>query len=336
MGRNTLTLQRGELACDYAAQVSLTWLVQNKYKASMRYIDGSVASGKPSWKCSSTAEMLRILDAGLGFGLIFERYSGRPVEGFAAGAVDGRLATADARKIGYPVSEWIMVAFDFDIGPSNLTACVAYWRGFQSTCAHPLGIYGDWDLLQVIGAEGVANSQPNARGWSFNWVTRLWKGTHPMAHMQQQRQANGIDPDVVTRPVQFWRGNTAPIPKPPNPTPTPPPVVVVPPVVVPPKPPVVPPNPPITPPVEAIDMLNIIVTGCDAQFLAIADAAGKFFQCEWTGPGSDPHVQARIKKCSRKVTIDLTALKDVTLIGDPGAIVDTKRTWSAADFFRVA
>ena len=217
MTRNTITLKPGELACDFASpNVSHTFLKQQGYKACIRYIDG----GTTSWKVLSTGELTRLIAAGFGVALVWETYEGRPLEGAAAGTQDGLRANADARRLGYPTTEAIIIACDTDINASNVTKAVEYCMAFKAACAHPVGCYGDWDLLDALwrrGFDGVMNVQPNARGWSFDWVRMLWRGVHPTAHMLQKPSKTDVDPDLVYKPVQFWAGPTPVTPPPPHP-----------------------------------------------------------------------------------------------------------------------
>jgi len=159
-------------------------------------------------------ELNKIIAAGLGFVPIFQSVgSAAALLGYERGVNDGLLATRQALLLGYPQTEPIIRTCDTDAIPKNLPVILDYMRGFNQTCPHPQAYYGDWDLLEILGPYGVLNVQAASKGWSFDWIKRTWKGTHPFAHVQQNIQTpfqgSAIDANDVVRPVQVWAGRRA-------------------------------------------------------------------------------------------------------------------------------
>lgn len=200
------TAYRYDKGIDYAfrpTNLSYSTLKMKGHKFIGRYIDGTVATAKPSAKCITKAELDAITAARLGIVFIFEKSTTRPIPGSVGqaqtnGFADGTAATNDMLFLGIPASTPIIVAAgDTDITASNLDQAVAYWQGFDSTCPHPLGVYGDYDLLDALKASATILWQANARGWSNS---RL----HPSAHVIQTSTYNKYDGNLVLRNTAFY------------------------------------------------------------------------------------------------------------------------------------
>jgi hypothetical protein len=207
------TARKSELGADYLnPTINPKALRAHGFTVAFRYL-----------KNTSRDEVAAIHAAGLGLVMIFESSATRPLDGAQAGAADGMIAKAQAEVLGYPHGFPIVVAIDLDVVKSNLTACVAYWRAFKRALAgaYGCGCYGDYDMLDVVGAESTLNVQPNAAGWSWLRIFTHWfKRTHPTAHLRQQAQTTiagvgTIDPDLTLLPFGAWAGS-APDPVPPQ------------------------------------------------------------------------------------------------------------------------
>lgn len=91
---------------------------------------------------------------------------------------------------------------------------------------------------------------------------------------------------------------------------------------------------------EGPDMEYVILDVEDSNVLLIAkrDRTGLILEAEWTGPGSDPKVQARLAwlraKNTETVPFPVASLAYVTLVG-PVPHGDPARDWHEAMFFRV-
>lgn len=202
----SITLQPGETAADYANPRAITPddLRRQGFRFVARYINGSTHH----WKVLTHDERDRLLAAGLGLVLVFEKSADRWRGGVIAGATDGAQAEADAARLGYPDWGVIVPAFDSDVTKKTLPLAVEYWHAFNKACKHPTGAYGDWDVIDAVAPWSACNWQANAGGWSWLRLGRKWlKRTHPQAHMLQQRQRDGIDPNVCLRPFEVWAGH---------------------------------------------------------------------------------------------------------------------------------
>lgn len=93
-----------------------------------------------------------------------------------------------------------------------------------------------------------------------------------------------------------------------------------------------------TPEPEPDTMRHILITltDADAKFLALQDSSGRIFHAEWTGPGDDPKVAARLAfiRDVERVQLNTGALWLITLTG-PLPFGDTRHDWTGAEFFRV-
>lgn len=86
------------------------------------------------------------------------------------------------------------------------------------------------------------------------------------------------------------------------------------------------------------DMRYVLVTLTDstAKFIATQDGRGRIFDLEWSGPGDDPKVQARLAffQPEERVELNTGALYLATLHG-PLPFGDTAHDWTGEEFFRV-
>lgn len=209
-------LARGDKAVDYAAPANSNPMKLVGIKLVGRYIDPTAGTSYASWKCLSAHERDQLLNWQRAIMLIWETTATRGLEGAAAGKTDGAAAAAAAARLGYPTDQTIVVTFDTDINKANLPKAVEYWKAFKLACPHPCGIYGDWDIIGALGTVSACNWQANAAGWSWDWIKHMWRGSHPLTHIQQKAQQLGVDPGDVLRAVKVWNGPVAK-PKPANP-----------------------------------------------------------------------------------------------------------------------
>lgn len=117
-------------------------------------------------------EARRITDAGLRIFSVFERTSGRPLEGAAAGAADAMLAVAQATRVGQPHGSTICFAVDTDVDmsvSSNRQAVAAYFDATKSAVINPyqVGGYGGGDVLGYLLNENLISVAwlAGAMGW---------------------------------------------------------------------------------------------------------------------------------------------------------------------------
>lgn len=211
----SLVIAVGELGADYAARTTSAALAELK-AAGVTYVVRYVCGDPSNPKTATRAEIARLHAAGFAVLLVFERSASRPELGASAGRVDGLLAAADVRALGYPYTEVaLLVAFDIDVKASNRAACVAYFAAFAAAYRSELGPgakvgeYGDWDMIEVLGELSDLHWQPNASFWSAIWRPGGWlKRTHPLAHVKQRGTIKtpglAYDPNDALRPFRAW------------------------------------------------------------------------------------------------------------------------------------
>lgn len=209
---------------DYAVRSTAAFLAMLRtrgYDTVLRYVNGMATH----WKVLTVAERELIWSFGLSIMLVFETSAGRPLSGAGAGRIDGRLAALDAKRLGYPANCVMWVAFDIDVTNSNRSVCIAYLHAFRTAYRAEMGAgalvgqYGDWDMIEALGDTVDGHWQPNAKFWSSVWDVLLgrwrYRGTHPLAHLQQFKTIDGYDPNDVCRPgLRAWVKPTAPQPEP--------------------------------------------------------------------------------------------------------------------------
>lgn len=95
-------------------------------------------------------------------------------------------------------------------------------------------------------------------------------------------------------------------------------------------------TPPTDPEPDTMRYILITLTDSDAKFIATQDARGRIFHAEWSGPGADPRVAARLKffDADERVELNTAALWLITLSG-PLPFGDTRHDWTGAEFARV-
>lgn len=88
--------------------------------------------------------------------------------GADGGARAGREAGRLAAELGAPTSLTIVVSADYDVQPAHHPAIAAWLDAFRRESGHPVGIYGEADLVDVMLDTGHASYgwQTNAYGWS--------------------------------------------------------------------------------------------------------------------------------------------------------------------------
>lgn len=205
-----ITLSKYDKGIDYGAKprgFAYEFARAKKHKFIIRYIDGTISKGNPSWKATSVAEINGLYDAGLGFIPVFELTEKRPFPGTvsaatANGIADGKLAKNDLAILGYPSDGPVLCAAgDTDVTNLNVDQAVAYYKGFKSQLTNPCGVYGDYDLIDALKGICPILWQANAPGWSNFKI-------HPLAHVLQLRTYLGYDPNIVLRPFDIYTGNS--------------------------------------------------------------------------------------------------------------------------------
>lgn len=211
----SLMIAAGSVGADYAARTTAAAVAALR-AAGVRYVVRYVCGDPSNPKTATAGEIAYLHRNGFAVLLVFERSETRPLGGAAAGRVDGLLAAADVKALGYPFLEVaLLVAFDTDVKASNRSACVAYWFAFAAAYRSVLGAgalvgeYGDYDMIDALGEYSDLHWQPNAWSWSAIWRPSRWfKRTHPLAHVLQRSTVRvpglAYDPNDALRPFAAW------------------------------------------------------------------------------------------------------------------------------------
>lgn len=104
--------------------------------------------------------------AGLGIGVVWETTQMRPLDGSAAGLVDGPAARAAANALGFPSNHAIFGAVDFDPAPSQWPTIAGYLgaAGFEP--------YANGPTLAHLAGIGFLHF------WMHNWGGADFRGPH--------------------------------------------------------------------------------------------------------------------------------------------------------------
>ncbi|MDO8391067.1 MAG: hypothetical protein Q7V57_11305 [Actinomycetota bacterium] len=202
---------KGALVIDWSTHsFDVEWAAARGYVGGVSYLNGSLSRGEPqtgeNWKVLTPARLARSVAALGAMMPVFESAKRRPLDGFSAGAQDGRSINADCLVLGYPTTETVLVAYDFDVTPATLATCVAYWDGVRSTCAHPLGAYGDDNIFDAIAGRGcVLFWQAAGWAWSGRAVSDKADVLQLVGYLVDPGGVNA-DRNKVLRPFPMWAG----------------------------------------------------------------------------------------------------------------------------------
>lgn len=209
--RHLYTFTQGTVGCDFLDSRISPQAVRNAgYEFMGRYL--------------RNLTILQIKDAGMaGLGLIpiFQNPKAESLifTGRSGGLRDGAKAREMAATLGIPTTEVIVCSIDTDVIKTNIDVLAAYIDGFDEACPHPLGIYGDWDIIEARGAKSRLNIQAAAEAWSFDWAktpTERWRGMSQYTHLRQYKQqpqfGSLVDRlEVVSPAAIIWAGPRNPI-----------------------------------------------------------------------------------------------------------------------------
>lgn len=160
-------------------------------------------------------------NAGMAVGLVWESAAGRALEGAAAGGADGAEADRQADALGYPTDAVLFFAVDVDTTSGNFGAIGAYAGAFNQATKRPVGIYGEFDVIEQFVTPG---QQPVQYGWQtaawsrdpntaqprLSGKANLYQRTgHPTWPVPGGVAANAFDENVALSPVPLfgWRGS---------------------------------------------------------------------------------------------------------------------------------
>jgi hypothetical protein len=155
--------------------------------------------------------------AGLGVGLVWETTADRVRSGAAGGAVDGAAASAQAKAIGYPADCHVYFAVDYAAPARDFPVAQAYADAFDAHCAYPVGIYGDFAVIEhfVTPGQRPVRSGWQTVGWSSGLVSA--KANLYQRNTYHYRAIAGVtqssyDENVVMHDAPLWWPGAAPSP----------------------------------------------------------------------------------------------------------------------------
>lgn len=163
---------------DYSSgRPNLDAVVKAGYGFVARYAFASYPKG------INKAEADDIRAHGLGLVLIYESYAGRAKEGRAAGGVDGLMALAQARAIGFPDSRPIYFAVDYNAPSSDQPAIDEYLKGAAAAIGiGRVGVYGSYAVVERCHARKTA---------TWFWQTYAWSAGEVSTHAHFLQYKNG-------------------------------------------------------------------------------------------------------------------------------------------------
>lgn len=155
------------------------------------------------------------VNAGLQVGLVFETTADRVLSGYAGGIVDGAISENAANNRRYPTWAPIFIAVDFPENGADANTIQQYLQGFSKNTTRPVGIYGDfWVIENFVG-----------KGAVFGWQTVAWSSgqVSSKAHIFQRNyhtmpvpygsSETWYDEDVMLIPLPLM-GSSTPLPVP--------------------------------------------------------------------------------------------------------------------------
>lgn len=169
--------------------------------------------------------------AGLDTYFVFEDAAARANDGSAAGAQDGVFTAQWLKDNGVHPTTPIFAAID--TSSVNMQAAHDYLAAFNQQIPNPLGVYGDFAVVEAFVT-------PNVQPVQYGWQTVAWSGTNlsSKATFYQRNYhknpgpagvaLNQYDEDVQCRSLPWRSLNGSPnVPPPPPPAPVPHPVIHV-------------------------------------------------------------------------------------------------------------
>jgi hypothetical protein len=120
-----------------------------------------------SYKKLTSAEATIINNAGLYIVSVWETTADRALGGTQAGTNDGKLALAEAKKVGQPEGSTIYFAVDFDATSSQLGTVEDYLRAAAAEIkGYRIGVYGSYMVVETMANKGVCDNFWQTLAWS--------------------------------------------------------------------------------------------------------------------------------------------------------------------------
>jgi hypothetical protein len=151
---------------DYTRALTLEVSKQVKsegYDFVARYL----APDTSAWKKLTNNEAKTLTQAGLKIVSVWETTADRALGGATAGTTDGKLALAEAIKIGQPKGSTIYFAVDFDATSSQFATVTAYLKAAAKEISeYKMGVYGSYTVVEEVARLGICQSYWQTYAWS--------------------------------------------------------------------------------------------------------------------------------------------------------------------------
>jgi hypothetical protein len=191
---------------DYTSHTTVD--LANKIKSSgYDFVCRYLAPDSSSWKKLTKDEAQILLNAGLNIVSVWEQGAKNALGGKTSGTADGKLAFAEAIKVGQPKGSAIYFAIDFEASASQMDAIEAYLNaaGDQIT-GYEVGVYGSYSVIEEMAKRGACK---------HFWQTLAWSQGKKSSHANLYQSDNDvkelgldIDHDESYENVGFWIDNT--------------------------------------------------------------------------------------------------------------------------------
>lgn len=196
------------LAVDSTHHLDPAVLHQHGVVGIIRYAQ---SGSKPSWKSLLPAELALYRGAGIAVGLVWEVTSNQVAGGYAQGAYDCRVMSADLDALGFPRSVLACWSCDEDIAPELTDRYADGWHAVAAGAGRDSDVYGSAGVIDRQVARGTVRTgwQAEARAWSHDT-------TSPNADVIQTVATSIPDTDGDTLSgrsrLLWWPGQQAPAP----------------------------------------------------------------------------------------------------------------------------
>ena len=202
---DTTTIQPGGIAIDYSFARPDP---QRLHAAGVQLVCRYISPGNNT-KNLTAGERDALLAAGLGVLLVWEHDANSAAQGRGLGQLHGVQAAQQAAALGYPVEVPIIVAVDFGVAASQVSAVADYFRGFAQGCGRPLAVYGGTVPGDAVCGLGLAQWvwRANASSWSPPGVSVAHVALEQFLGIKHPSLAwavGQIDDGQVVQPVTVW------------------------------------------------------------------------------------------------------------------------------------
>lgn len=133
------------------------------YVGAMRYL-----APLPNAKVLTGDELATLQKNRLAVGLVYEGGASNTLAGAPQGTKDGKVARKQADELGFPMNRPIYAAVDTDVNTAQFDTIEEYLRAFGEQTGRPVGVYGEWAVVESMLDRGAATFAWQTAAWSHN------------------------------------------------------------------------------------------------------------------------------------------------------------------------